>query len=997
MKILLLFGSCLILSATGREIERVEGLGEARGFSAKFFHGLSNRGNRRIDEDDEDIEGRFFLQDKLCSLGLAECDDSVRIKYVQPVKVVPIGQPVPESEIGDYPHIPAQVVKDIYEDLSGSDYHLQSEHSAKPSYKPPAFHSHNPEFSPSYTPPKPVYSPPKHQTGTIPTYEAQKSTYKDPKPSYESAKPTYQVPNPSYEAPKPSYEAPKPSYESPKPSYETPNPAYNAPKPTYTAPKPVYSPPKPTYNPPKPSYTSPVAYEPPVIIDAKSTAEHTYHHQGHTTGQRVDVAIDDSAFTTNFGSGTQLTGLFRPSSECVCVPVGQCPTGKIFTPLEKDYSSLINPRREPSPQSITAASRRNKSRSLKFAEEKSKDDQSVESVEESVEEEETHLEQDSTVTVERKRRASPDIFPSRAARLEYTYVPEEQLGHDTQTETEVEQSDDNQTETDASDDIQTVTDLPEEDLAVAGEVEDDDVTGQEAEGRGEATELPYAIESRDTDIDIVSELKEKLKEERKKERIKNRRKKHKKNKVTSPPPQESEPEEYDHEGEDKSFDSLSSFTEDVSDKVGNVGSSVTSGVTRIFGGLTDLIGTSTANGQLKPTIGVSFGLPQGGPGYGGYPTNPVNTGGAVNPYYTAQNGVELGPVNLNPLVSLQTGTTDDGELAVKPLVNLHLTPNGCGILGCHEYDEYGNPSLTKKIADALTNPFGIFDKDDEKYHAISAEYTPPGYYPPSGGYEAPGSNYGTSSSIGYGSSSGSGYGVPVVHPQTGYGPPNVDSGYGAPQPSYSAPSEGYGVPTYNPAQDDYIAPSTGYNPPQANLFKHGHTHSGHTHSASGHSHTGDHGSDYSNQGSTHIHHHYHHGENNYLREQPISNRNFTADLYGYEDSDVFKRETVIPNSSGSLPGNLPSGAVKVDTASAKVSVQGSGSGFKFPNSRKIDLQNQRKKRQPLVQVDREPHSLEVNEDNLLALANQLSTQEYEKFGSPTCGGAGSGYVCCSFR
>ena len=58
---------------------------------------------------------------------------------------------------------------------------------------------------------------------------------------------------------------------------------------------------------------------------------------------------------------------------------------------------------------------------------------------------------------------------------------------------------------------------------------------------------------------------------------------------------------------------------------------------------------------------MSFGLPQNGPGYGGYAQNPLGTGPAVNPYYTAgtddskigPDGLSLGPVNFNPLVSFQ--------------------------------------------------------------------------------------------------------------------------------------------------------------------------------------------------------------------------------------------------------------------------------------------------------------------------------------------------------
>ena len=65
--------------------------------------------------------------------------------------------------------------------------------------------------------------------------------------------------------------------------------------------------------------------------------------------------------------------------------------------------------------------------------------------------------------------------------------------------------------------------------------------------------------------------------------------------------------------------------------------------------------------NLQPTIGVSFGLPQQGPGYGGYAQNPLNTGPAVNPYYTqstgdpliGNGGLSLGPVDFNPLLSFQ--------------------------------------------------------------------------------------------------------------------------------------------------------------------------------------------------------------------------------------------------------------------------------------------------------------------------------------------------------
>ncbi|XP_068139887.1 uncharacterized protein [Drosophila tropicalis] len=83
--------------------------------------------------------------------------------------------------------------------------------------------------------------------------------------------------------------------------------------------------------------------------------------------------------------------------------------------------------------------------------------------------------------------------------------------------------------------------------------------------------------------------------------------------------------------------------------------------------------------KVLPTYGVSFGLPYPTSGsYGGYPAN------VLGDYYPAQNphfgsvgpnGLNLGLVNVNPLVSVQVAKTDYGEKVVKPLVNLHVTPN----------------------------------------------------------------------------------------------------------------------------------------------------------------------------------------------------------------------------------------------------------------------------------------------------------------------------------
>ena len=74
--------------------------------------------------------------------------------------------------------------------------------------------------------------------------------------------------------------------------------------------------------------------------------------------------------------------------------------------------------------------------------------------------------------------------------------------------------------------------------------------------------------------------------------------------------------------------------------------------------------------NIKPTFGVSFGLPQqyGGVGYP-YP----NTYGPNYPYQT--NGINLGLISVNPLISLQVTKDDYGEKIFKPTVNLHVTPN----------------------------------------------------------------------------------------------------------------------------------------------------------------------------------------------------------------------------------------------------------------------------------------------------------------------------------
>lgn len=81
--------------------------------------------------------------------------------------------------------------------------------------------------------------------------------------------------------------------------------------------------------------------------------------------------------------------------------------------------------------------------------------------------------------------------------------------------------------------------------------------------------------------------------------------------------------------------------------------------------------------KIRPTFGVSFGLPSGGGG-GSYPISPYGPNPSVNPYghsLGGANGLNLGLVSVNPLLSLQVSKDEFGEKIVKPWVNLHVTPN----------------------------------------------------------------------------------------------------------------------------------------------------------------------------------------------------------------------------------------------------------------------------------------------------------------------------------
>jgi hypothetical protein len=214
---------------------------------------------------------------------------------------------------------------------------------------------------------------------------------------------------------------------------------------------------------------------------------------------------------------------------------------------------------------------------------------------------------------------------------------------------------------------------------------------------------------------------------------------------------------------------------------------------RIFEGipaLANLLNFSTPKiGGLDPTFGVSFGLPQYGGAYGGYPTNFLGTGTAINPYYGGggpgvgpngiPNRISLGAVDINPLVSFQATANDKGELVKKPLINLHVTPNGCGLFGCEEeglggYDHPPHPPVNGPYYPPGPGKSGFLAEQGEKiknFLSPKKHHPPPSYGPPPPVYNE-------------------GYNAP---------PPVYNEGYNAPPPVYQ---DSYKVPvknSYNPA------------------------------------------------------------------------------------------------------------------------------------------------------------------------------------------------------
>ena len=366
---------------------------------------------------------------------------------------------------------------------------------------------------------------------------------------------------------------------------------------------------------------------------------------------------------------------------------------------------------------------------------------------------------------------------------------------------------------------------------------------------------------------------------------------------------------------------------------------------------------------------------------------------------------------------------------MKPFVNLHLTPNGCGVLGCDKAGE----EIAKSVVDAITNPFGVFNDYDD--HGIHSGYVPP---PPSSSYGVPSSSYGVPDSS-YGvpdSSYSAGYQVPstVYGPppkpsynpppvKTTYNPPPVKTSYNPPpaKPSYNPPSSGYGPPlkpSYQAPDSSYTAPK--YEPLDKPSFNPSHN-SHHTASSGA---------------NTHIHHHYHHSQDSQDQQYSPFYREETDNTFYLEDNNQVKRNI---ESSAPLQPNIGGES------------SSSNSGFRFPRERggrKLDLEDledqtetdsedfvesdeksanteteeeseeeekeevtkkgfrfaeKRRKRSPDgVGVHEHHHAHHTHQDNQF-VRHEIPIERVghpEPFGPggfrpPSCGGPGSGYVCCS--
>lgn len=132
---------------------------------------------------------------------------------------------------------------------------------------------------------------------------------------------------------------------------------------------------------------------------------------------------------------------------------------------------------------------------------------------------------------------------------------------------------------------------------------------------------------------------------------------------------------------------------------------------------------------MKPTWGVSFGLPQTA-GVGPIAPHPGNPLGSPYPGYglVGGQGINLGPVSVNPLVALQVTKDEYGEKILKPYVNLHVTPNPGLVHKLGQLLAYKKYGLHGNYGDVYAPSHG----DYHHMHFHTHQYGKPGYHYPSG-------------------------------------------------------------------------------------------------------------------------------------------------------------------------------------------------------------------------------------------------------------------------
>lgn len=204
--------------------------------------------------------------------------------------------------------------------------------------------------------------------------------------------------------------------------------------------------------------------------------------------------------------------------------------------------------------------------------------------------------------------------------------------------------------------------------------------------------------------------------------------------------------------------------------------------------------TGSSGVKVRPTFGVSFGLPSGGGG--SYPISPYGPNPSVNPYghsLGGGNGLNLGLVSVNPLLSLQVSKDEYGEKIVKPWVNLHVTPNA------------GLVHKVGHLVHKLKEPhYGYGHAYPPSYlHQHNHYHVPPPPHPPSPHHYGGGPSYYGPSKPYFHSKPSYGYGYEAGY-EGGY-EGGYDGGYASGYSGYSSGGGGGYAPDYHHGyrEDDY--------------------------------------------------------------------------------------------------------------------------------------------------------------------------------------------------